>query len=75
MFNFRLLLLITIRGVIKLVGAYIFFRLAKRKRDQHWEGFSEANMVLEATADELQKVKGKLQDVAMEGESTPTYHM
>jgi hypothetical protein len=32
-------------------------------------------MVLEATADELQKVKGKLQDVAMEGESTPTYHM
>jgi hypothetical protein len=51
MFNFRLLLLITIRGVIKLVGAYIFFRLAKRKRDQHCEGSSEANMVLEATAD------------------------
>jgi hypothetical protein len=51
MFNFRLLLLIIIRSVIKLVGAYIFFRLAKRKREQHWEGSSEANMVLEATAD------------------------
>jgi hypothetical protein len=29
-------------------------------------------MKLEATAVELQKVKGQLQDGAMEGESTPT---
>ena len=57
---------------MKLVGAYVFFRSAKRKRDQQWEGSSEANMKLEATAAELQKVKGQLQDGAMEGESTPT---
>ena len=51
---------------MKLVGAHVFFRSAKRKRDQQWEGSSEA------TAAELQKVKGQLQDGAMEGESTPT---
>ena len=72
MFNYWLFLLIIIRSVMKLVGAYVFFRSAKRKRDQQWEGSSEANMKLEATTAELQKVKGQLQDGAMEGESTPT---
>ena len=66
MFNYWLFLLIIIHSVMKLVGAYVFFRSAKRKRDQQWEGSSEA------TAAELQKVKGQLQDGAMEGESTPT---
>jgi hypothetical protein len=41
---------------MKLVGAYVFFRSAKRKKDQQWEGSSEA------IAAELQKVKGQLQD-------------
>ena len=71
MFNYWLFLLIIIRSVMKLVGAYVFFRSAKRKRDQQWEGSSEANMKHEATTAELQKVKGQLQDGAMEGESTP----
>jgi hypothetical protein len=66
MFNYWLFLLITIRSVIKLVGAYVFFRSAKRKRDQQWEGSSEV------AAAELQKVKGQLQDGAMEGESMLT---
>ena len=66
MFIYWLFLLIIIRSVMKLVGAYVFFRSAKRKWDQQWEGSSEA------TAAELQKVKGQLQDGAMEGESTPT---
>jgi hypothetical protein len=42
------------------------------KRDQQWEGSSEANMKLKATAAELQKVKGQLQDGSMDGESMPT---
>jgi hypothetical protein len=65
MFIYWFFLLIIIRSVMKLVGAYVFLRSAKRKRDQ-WEGSSEA------IAAELQKVKGQLQDGAMDGESTPT---
>jgi hypothetical protein len=38
---------------MKLLGAYVFFTSAKRKRDQQWEGSSEANMKLEATTAEL----------------------
>jgi ABC-type bacteriocin/lantibiotic exporter with double-glycine peptidase domain len=72
MFNYWLFLLIIIHSVMELVGVYVFFRSAKRKRDQQWEGSSEANMKLKATAAELQKVKGQLQDGAMEGESMPT---
>jgi 5-bromo-4-chloroindolyl phosphate hydrolysis protein len=64
MFIYWFFLLIIIHSVMKLVGAYVFFRSTKRKRDQQWEGS------LEATTVELQKVKGQLQDGAMEGEST-----
>ena len=37
--------------------------------EQQWEGSSEANMKLEATSAELQKVKGQLQEGIMEGGS------
>jgi hypothetical protein len=66
MFIYWLFLLIIIHSVMKLVGAYVFFRSDKRKRDQQWEGSSEA------TTAELHKVNGQLQDGAMEGESMPT---
>jgi hypothetical protein len=56
---------------MKLVGSYVFFRSAKRKWDQQWEGSSEANMKNEAIAAELQKVTEQLQNGAMEGESMP----
>jgi hypothetical protein len=58
------------RSGIKLVTTYVFFRSGKQKRDQQWEGSSESNMKFEATTTELQKVKGQLQDGAMEGDST-----
>jgi hypothetical protein len=40
-------------SVIKHVDAYVFFRPAKRKRDQQSEGSLEATMKLEANAAEV----------------------
>jgi hypothetical protein len=39
-------------SVIKLVGAYVF-KVSQAEKDQQWEGSSEDNMKLEATATEL----------------------
>ena len=53
-------------SVMKLVAADVYFRSCKRQREQQWEGSQEARKKLEATSPQ------KLQDGAMEGESTPT---
>jgi hypothetical protein len=51
---------------MKLVAADVYFRSCKRQTEQQWEATQEARKKLEATSSQ------KLQDGAMEGESTPT---
>jgi hypothetical protein len=51
---------------MKLVPTDVYSRSYKRQREQQWEGSPEASKKVEATSPQ------KLQDGAMEGESTPT---